>query len=69
MQVIFREHIISTQMHVEYDDCDPWPYGDGKDDFGLYDEKDVKPEDNFNIRSGKQLSEFLKRNGITKDTK
>ena len=54
---------------VEYDDCDPWPYGDGKDDFGLYDEKDVKPEDNFNIRSGKQLSEFLKRNGITKDTK
>lgn len=40
-----------------------------KDDFGLYDEKDVKPEDNFNIRSGKQLSEFLKRNGITKDTK
>lgn len=54
---------------VEYDDCAPWPYGDGKDDFGLYDEKDVKPEDNFNIRSGKQLSEFLKRNGITKDTK
>lgn len=54
---------------VEYDDCDPWPYGDGKDDFGLYDEKDVKPEDNFNIRSGKQLSEFLKKNGITKDTK
>ena len=54
---------------VEYDDCDPWPYGDGKDDFGLYDEKDVKPEDNFNIRSGKQLSEFLKRNGITKDTR
>ncbi len=54
---------------VEYDDCAPGPYGDGKDDFGLYDEKDVKPEDNFNIRSGKQLSEFLKRNGITKDTK
>ena len=54
---------------VEYDDCDPWPYGDGKDDFGLYDEKDVKPEDNFNIRSAKQLGEFLKRNGITQDTK
>lgn len=54
---------------VEYDDCDPWPYGDGKDDFGLYDEKDVTPENNFNIRSAEQLGVFLKRNGITKDTK
>ncbi len=56
-------HINSDE--VEYDDCDR----DGKDDFGLYDEKDVAPEDNFNIRSPEQLSVFLKRKGITQDTK
>lgn len=60
-------HINSDE--VEYDDCDPWPNGDGQDDFGLYDEKEVAPEDNFNIRSPEQLSVFLKRKGITQDTK
>ncbi len=60
-------HINSDE--VEYDDCDPWPNGDGQDDFGLYDEKDVAPEDNFNIRSPEQLRVFLKRKGITQDTK
>lgn len=54
---------------VEYDDCDPWPMGDGYDDFALYGELEIKPEDNFNIRSAEQLAEFLKRNNITKDTK
>lgn len=50
---------------VEYDD---WNL-DGIDDQQLYEETEVKPEDNFNIRSAKQLGEFLKNNGITKDTK
>lgn len=50
---------------VEYDDWDQ----DGIDDQKLYEETKVNPEDNFNIRSAKQLGEFLKNNGITKDTK
>ena len=50
---------------VEYDDWDL----DGIDDQKLYDDTEVKPEDNFNIRNAKQLAEFLKNNGITKDTK
>ena len=40
---------------VEYDDCDPWPEGDGIDDIAQYDEdfnyglNEVAPEDNFNL--------------------
>ncbi len=54
---------------VEYDDCDPWPMGNGVDDFELYEKADVHPQDNFNIRSADQLAVFLKNNNITKDTK
>lgn len=50
---------------VEYDD---WNL-DGVDDQELYEDTKVAPEDNFNIRNAKQLGEFLKNNGITKDTK
>lgn len=59
---------------VEYDDCDPWPEGDGIDDIAQYDEdfnygeNEVTPDDNFNIRSAEQLTEFMKHFGITEDT-
>lgn len=59
---------------VEYDDCDPWPYGDGIDDLAQYGDEyhyganEVLPEDNFNIRSGEQLTQFMKTYGITQDT-
>lgn len=59
---------------VEYDDCNPWPEGDGIDDIAQYDtefnygENEVLPEDNFNIRSGEQLTECMKHYGITEDT-
>lgn len=62
---IFREQVHINSDAVEYDD---WNL-DGIDDQQLYEETEVKPEDNFNIRSAKQLGEFLKNNGITKDTK
>lgn len=54
---------------VENDDCDPWPFGDGYDDFSIYGKYEIKPEDNFNIRTAEQLAIFLKNNNITKDTK
>ena len=59
---------------VEYDDCDPWPYGDGIDDLAQYGDEyhyganPVDPEDNFNIRSAEQLAQFMKIYGITQDT-
>jgi thiosulfate/3-mercaptopyruvate sulfurtransferase len=59
---------------VEYDDCDPWPMGDGIDDLAQYDtdfnygENEVLPIDNFNIRSAEQLEAMMKHFGITEDT-
>lgn len=59
---------------VEYDDCDPWPMGDGIDDLAQYDqdfnygENEITPIDNFNIRSAEQLTEMMKHFGITQDT-
>ena len=59
---------------VEYDDCDPWPMGDGIDDLAQYDQdfnygaNEIAPYDNFNIRSAEQLTEMVKHFGITQDT-
>lgn len=59
---------------VEYDDCNPWPEGDGIDDIAQYDpefnygENEVASEDNFNIRNAEQLTECMKHYGITEDT-
>ncbi len=50
---------------VEYDDVDL----DGIDECGIYGKVPVSTEDNFNIRNAEQLGEFMKRNGIKKDTK
>ena len=59
---------------VEYDDCDPWPMGDGIDDLAQYDQdfnygaNEVLPDDNFNIRNAEQLTAMMKHFGITQDT-
>lgn len=53
---------------VEYDDCDPWPMGDGYDDFEIYGKYYVDPDDNFNIRNDDHLSTLMRRYGITADT-
>ena len=59
---------------VEYDDCDPWPEGNGIDDLAEYDKdfnygaNEVAPIDNFNIRSAEQLTACMKHFGITEDT-
>lgn len=53
---------------VENDDCDPWPMGDGYDDFEIYGRYYVDPDDNFNIRNDSQLGTLMRRYGITSDT-